>query len=257
MRGDFVIPVSTLLGFLLVLTRLSGIFVFVTLPGQQNGLSMPRAFLCLALTIALAPQWPAIAAKEITTSLLTTWVLAEAALGLTAGLAVSLIAEAFAFGAQILSLQAGYGYASIVDPNTNADSGILLVIAQLIAALLFFAFGLDREVLRALAYSLHTYPPGTFALTQPLADELLKLVGIILNTGLRLSLPIVGIMLLIDISLGVLGRLHSQIQLVQMSFPIKLMLCIGMLGGMLLVARPLYQAAAESSLGFVRRVLVH
>lgn len=252
MRGDFVIPLSTLIGFLLVLTRLSSIFVFVAMPGQQNGFTSPRALLCIALTIALAPAWPAIAADTVTTSLLASWILAEAALGLTIGLAVSFIAEAFLFASQVLSLQAGYGYASIVDPSTQADSGILVVVAQLVCGLLFFAFGLDREVLRTLAHSLGTYPPGTFSLTAPLANELLKLAGNVMNTGLRLALPIVGVMLLIDITLGVLGRLHAQVQLVQMSFPIKLMLCVGVLGGMLLVARPLYSSAAESSLAFVQ-----
>jgi flagellar biosynthetic protein FliR len=255
MRGDLVIPISTLIGFLLVLTRLSSIFVFVPVPGQQTGFTSPRVFFCLALTIALAPQWPVVGADDVSTSLLASWILAEAALGLTIGLAVSFIAEAFAFGSQVLSLQAGYGYASIVDPASQADSGILVVVAQLVSGLLFFAFGLDREVLRALAHSLNTYPPGSFSITHPLAEELLKLAGSILNTGLRLALPIVGVMLLIDITLGVLGRLHAQVQLVQMSFPIKLMLCIGVLGGMLLVARPLYSAAAESSLTFIHSLV--
>jgi flagellar biosynthesis protein FliR len=255
MRGELVFPVSTLLGFLLVLTRLSSIFVFMPMPGQQTGFSTPRALLCLALTIALAPQWPELQVDRINAPLLAAWVLSEAALGLTIGLAVSFISEAFIFGAQVLSLQAGYAYASIVDPNTQADSGILIVVAQLLAGLLFFAFGIDRHALRALAESLATYPPGTFALTRPMAEEVLKLATTVLNTGLRLALPICGVMLLIDIVLAVLGRLHAQIQLVQMSFPIKLLLCIGVLAGMLLVAQPLYSAAASSCLRFVTAIV--
>jgi flagellar biosynthetic protein FliR len=257
MHGDLIIPISTLLGFLLVLTRLSCIFIFVNIPGQQTGYTGPRALFCLALTIALAPQWPSLQASDAQPAILAMWLASEAALGLTVGLAINLIGEAFVFGAQVLSLQAGFGYVSIVDPSTQADSGILVVVAQLLAGLLFFAFGLDREVLRALAASLISYPPGAFSLTRPIADEMLRLVGTILNTGLRLALPIVGIMLLIDIALGVLGRLHSQVQLLQLSFPVKLMMCLSVLGGMLLVARPLYSSAAHASLAFVRALLVH
>jgi flagellar biosynthetic protein FliR len=251
MRGDLVIPVSTLVSFLLVLTRLSGIFVFVPVPGQQNGFSTPRAVLCLALTIALAPQWPSLQVDPLSAPLLACWLLSEAALGLTMGLAVSFISEAFLFGAQVLSLQAGYGYASIIDPATQADSGILIVIAQLLAGLLFFAFGIDRYVLRALAESISTFPPGGFALTRPVADEVLRLMTTVMQTGLRLALPISGVMILIDLTLAVLGRLHAQIQLVQLSFPIKLLLCTGVFAGMLVVTQPLYNAAAGASLKFV------
>ncbi len=122
MHGELVIPISTFLGFLLVLNRLSCIFIFVSIPGQQTGYSGPRALFCLALTIALAPQWPALDASEAQPSLLAMWLASEAALGQTEGLANNLIGEAFAFGAQVLSLQAGFGYISIVDPSTQADS---------------------------------------------------------------------------------------------------------------------------------------
>jgi flagellar biosynthesis protein FliR len=130
-----------------------------------------------------------------------------------------------------------------------------MIVAQLLASLLFFAFGIDRHVLRALAESLTTYPPGAFEITRPIADEVLKLATTVLNTGLRLALPICGLMLLIDLALSVLGRVHAQIQLVQMSFPIKLLLCLGVLGGMLIVAQPLYTAAAGASLSFVAAMM--
>jgi flagellar biosynthetic protein FliR len=142
----------------------------------------------------------------------------------------------------------------VVDPNTQADSGILLIIAQLLSGLLFFACGIDGYVLHALANSLATYPPGSYAITHSIATELIRLGATVLNTGLRLALPIVGLMLLIDLVLAILGRLHSQIQIVQMAFPIKLLLCVAMLGSTLLVARPLYEAAAGVAIQFLRAV---
>jgi flagellar biosynthetic protein FliR len=148
-------------------------------------------------------------------------------------------------------MQAGFGYASIVDPTTQADSGILLVVAQLLSGLLFFACGIEGHVLRALADSLGVYPPGTYSITPSIANELLRLATTILNTGLRLALPITALMLLIDLVLAILGRLHSQIQLVHMSFPIKLMLCIGVLAWILVVVQPLYESAAARAVRFI------
>lgn len=56
-------------------------------------------------------------------------VLAEAFYGLAIGLIVSVAAEAFQFGAQMLSLQAGLSFASTIDPNTEAESTVLATIA--------------------------------------------------------------------------------------------------------------------------------
>ena len=63
-------------------------------------------------------------------------------------------------GAQIISLQAGYSFATTIDPTSGADSGVLLTIAQIAAGLLFFATGLDRQILLIFAQSLTTHPPG-------------------------------------------------------------------------------------------------
>ena len=145
--------------------------------------------------------------------------LSEAALGIGIGLAVAFALEAFVVGAQMMGMQAGYSFASTVDPYTQADSTVLIVIAQTAAALLFFATGLDREVLRIFAHSLVTYPPGTFVLTKK-ATELVLLAGsTMFSTGLRLALPVIAVMLMVDISLSLLGRVNSQLQLHAIAFP--------------------------------------
>src|SRR6202020_822903 len=102
------------------------------------------------------------AAESVTTTRMVAWIAAEAAIGIAIGVAVSIVIESFVVAAQILGLQAGYAYASTIDPNTQADSGILLVFAQLAAGMLFFALGLDREVLRLFAQSLDKVPVGTY-----------------------------------------------------------------------------------------------
>lgn len=71
-------------------------------------------------------------------------------------------------------MQAGYGYASVIDPVTAADSDVLGVLAQTLASLLFFTLNLHRVLIKIFADSLESYPPGTFALTQNLARSVLR-----------------------------------------------------------------------------------
>ena len=70
-------------------------------------------------------------------------------LGIGIGLSVAFATEAFSVGAQVIGLQAGYSFASTVDPQTQADSTVLVVLAQLAAGLLFFSMGMDRDIIRS------------------------------------------------------------------------------------------------------------
>src|SRR5690348_3184758 len=151
MPANLALSTGTLLAFLLVLARVGGALTFVPIPGIKGGPEPVRAALALGFALALFGQWPAVDASHITPAILAGWVVAEAAIGLAIGVSVAVILEAFLLAAQVLGLQAGYAYASTIDPNTEADSGILLILAQLIGGLFFFALGLDREILRLFA----------------------------------------------------------------------------------------------------------
>src|SRR5262249_10527481 len=146
---------ETLHGFLLVLTRVACAFVFAPLPQLRHSSTTARIVLSLAITIALRPVWPTVP-LSLDGTLGQSWLLlerlaAEAGFGIAVGLAVSLVSESFTLSMQILGVQAGYGYASTIDPNSEADSGVLVVLAQLSAWMIFLAFGMERHVLRALA----------------------------------------------------------------------------------------------------------
>ena len=223
MPGELTLSVGTLYGFLLVLARVAGVIAFVPLPGFSGAPAPARAALALAFTLALSSQWPEIDAPQMTAAALVAWALAESAAGLVIGLMVALVLESFILAAQVLGLQAGYAYASTVDPNTQADSGVLLVFAQLIAGLLFFAMGLDREVLRLLAQSLGKIPPGAWVLRPASAEPLIRLGSELFATGVRLALPVVALLVMVDVALALVGRLNAQLQLLSLAFPAKML----------------------------------
>jgi flagellar biosynthetic protein FliR len=254
MHGSVLFSLSTLIAFLLVLARIAGVFVFIPFPGAQSGVPIARVALSVVCTIALFPRWPSIESVP-SMSLLIAWLVAEAVLGLLAGVIFQYIGEALTLGAQLLSLQAGYAYASTIDPATQADSGILLIFAQLASGLLFFTLGLDRLVIHAFALSLETCPPGSFIPTVAMAEHLIALGKGMFVLALRLSLPVIALLLMVDIALGVLGRVSAQLQLISLSFPLKMMLGLLMLAMLLPVFPHIYESHAMKLLTAVREVL--
>jgi flagellar biosynthesis protein FliR len=226
MPANFDLPFGTLYAFLLVLARVTGAFVFVPLPGLTAVPGPARTVLAVGLTLALAARWPSVDASNVSPAQLTGWAVMEASVGVAIGVAVSMILETFSLAAQILGLHAGYGYASTIDPNTQADSGILLVLAQLFAGLLFFATGLDREVLRLFALSLDRIPPGAYHFSVSSAESLIHLGGNLFSIALRLALPVVALLLMVDFALALLGRVNAQLQLLTLAFPAKMLVTL-------------------------------
>lgn len=226
-------------GFLLTLSRVVGVFAFVPIPGTRSGPDAARILCALALTVALFPLWPSLphgltggaaAAPEPSLGQLLTWAAAEAVFGITVGLAVAALLEAFQFAAQIIGLQAGYSYAGTVDPNSEADSSVLLVFAQLFGGCLFFALGLDREVVRALAWNLKTAPAGSFLSSPSIVGSVVRLSSEIFSVGLRLAMPEVALLLLIDLCFAAMGRLQPQIQFISLAFSAKMLAALALLG---------------------------
>jgi flagellar biosynthetic protein FliR len=223
MPDNATLSAGTLYGFLLVLARVGGALVFVPLPGIRGAPEPVRVALALGFTLALYGQWPVVTTDGVTVAVLAGWVLAEGAAGMAIGVAVAIALEAFTLAAQILGLQAGYAYASTIDPNTEADSGILLVFAQLMSGMLFFALGLDREILRIFAQSLEKVPAGAYVFGRATAEPLIRLGAALFSAGMRLALPVVALLVMVDVALALLGRINAQLQLLTLAFPAKML----------------------------------
>jgi flagellar biosynthetic protein FliR len=256
MHGELAIPASTVLAFGLVLIRFIGIFILIPMPAKDAAPGTARIIFALAATLALFPCWPQVDVAEATIGIVLGWVVSEMALGLAIGLMVTFLAEAMTFGAQVLSQQAGYSYASTVDPMTQADSDVLPAATQVVAGLLFFTTGLHRTVIGVLASTLSAYPPGQFQLTRNLATTVVRLSANTFEFGLRLALPIIGLLLMTDLALGLVGRLNSQIQLSTQAFPVKMMLNLLAVTAVFAAAPLLYESFAAQITEALRKYFV-
>jgi flagellar biosynthetic protein FliR len=257
MHAELSINLATVYGFLLVLARVSGTVALVPIPGISAGPDASRIVLALALTVALFPVWPAPAMDGLAVGRLLGWIFAEAAFGLTIGVAVTFLLEGVELAAQIIGLEAGYSFASTVDPNTQADTTTLQLMAQLMAGCLFFALGFDHQVVRVLARSLASIPSGTYLLTGPGVEAITRLGSAIFSTGLQLAMPVLALMLLLDIAFGVLGRLHQQLQVLSLSFSVKMLASISFLASVIAFFPRVFEKVGGATFIALARLLNH
>ena len=222
MGVDSLFSGTALLGFLYTLARISGVFAFLPLAGFRAAPETARIVLAICATVLLYPEWKTPVDATVSVGRIASGVAGEAALGLTIGVALGLALEVFQFAAQTVSLSAGLGYASTVDPTSGADSTVLQSVAQITAGLLFFASGADRLLVRALGESLRLCPPESFTVHRAWGSAMVIFAGSVFGAGLKLAGPVVALLLLADMSLAVLGRAQAQLQLVSLTMPVKL-----------------------------------
>jgi flagellar biosynthetic protein FliR len=238
-------PLSTMYAFLLVLARVAGLVTFLPVSAFRAAADGVRAVFALTITFALFPAWPQLPNALVPMGQLIMWVIAEAGFGLAAGVAVAFLTESFQIAAQVLGLQAGYGYATTIDPTSQADAGVLQVMTMLTTGLLFFSTGVDRVILRALARSFQTFPAGSWSPTAHGIEGILQLGGGMFSLGLRVAMPVVALLLLIDVALALLGRMQQQLQLLSLAFPVKMLAAVVLLAVLAPVVAKTFQASSE------------
>jgi flagellar biosynthetic protein FliR len=249
------LPLSTLYAFLLVLARVGGFITFLPVPGFRAAPDSIKIGLALVITFALFPVWPILPNVEPTLGQLIAWAFGEAGFGLLVGLAVMFLLEAFQIAMQVAATHAGYGFATTIDPTSEADSGVLQTMASLFCGILFFSVGMDHQLIRLLAASFVKFPAGSWAPAAASLDGVVRLGSDMFSIGLRVALPIVALLILIDFSLALLGRVQQQLQLLSLAFPVKMAAALALLAALAPAIPKMFSAAAEHTLAMLWKAL--
>ena len=249
------LPLSTLFAFVLVLARVGGFVSFLPVPGFRAAPDSIKIGLALVLTFALFPVWPSLPNAEPSMGQLTAWAFMEAGFGLLAGLAVSFLLEAFQVAMQVAAVHAGFGFATTIDPTSEADSGVLQTMVALFCGILFFSTGMDHQLIRLLAASFVRFPAGAWTPASVNLDGVIGLGSDMFSVGLRVALPVIALLLLIDFSLALLGRVQQQLQLLSLAFPAKMAAALAVLAALAPVVPRLFSAAAEHTLAMLWKAL--
>ena len=255
MGADSLFGYTTLFGFLFTLARVSGVFAFLPLAAFRAAPEASKIVLSLAMTLMLRSSWKTPMSAEVSIGRVVAGIAGEMAIGLAIGISLTIVFEVFQMAAQAVSLQAGLGYASTVDPTSGADSTVLLTIAQLTAGLLFFVSGADRLLVKALAESLRIAPPESFKLNQASAMAIVHFGATIFSSGLRLAAPMIALLLLADASLAVLGRIQPQLHLISLTMPLKLSATMLILSATIVLQPGFFESLMKTWAGLVEAIL--
>lgn len=209
--------------FGLLLLRCTGLLFMAPIFGQQRVPLTVRILLSLSLSAMLLPVIPMQQAVVPTQTL--GWVLTgllEVLTGAIYGWAATAIFEGIVLAGQFIGLQMGFAQANILNPDSQTQRPLLSEVYFVLAVLVFLSLNGHHLLIRVLQQSFTVVPLGQFLFGPQTLAQLSLLFAQIFGVALMIAAPINGILTLIDIIMGLIARTAPQMNILLLSFSIKI-----------------------------------
>ncbi len=245
---------QTLTAWMIAGTRVSGVIVAAPFFGS---LSIPvriKIGLGLAFTMMLAPLVSP-PATSMPASTLVGVLAGEAVIGFLLGFTLQFVFEAASVAGHMLGIQMGFSLASIINPQSQADSPVLSTFHELIVLLLFIQLQVPHWLLRGLARSFQYLPPGHFALTGTALTVFLHFTASLWVTAVQIAAPVLVATMFTDVALGFLGKASPQLPVLFVGLSVKSMLGLILLGGAIALWPRFFDARFQQAMEMSERVL--
>jgi flagellar biosynthetic protein FliR len=183
-----------------------------------------RLGLALALTLVVAPIAPAMPAVDPLSAPGLAITAQQILIGAAMGFALTMVFQTFVHGAQIIAMQMGLGFASLIDPQNGVQVPVLSQFYAVFVTLLFLSLDGHLVLIEMLVTSFQTVPVGTSGLTTGNLWELLSFASQMFAGAVRVALPAITALLLVNIAFGVMARAAPQLNIFAVGFPLSLVL---------------------------------
>jgi flagellar biosynthetic protein FliR len=180
-------------------------------------------------------------------------VVQQVVVGIAIGLAMQLVFAAVTLAGDMVGLQMGLSFASFVDPQNAEQAPIVGSFLSLVLMLLFLAINGHLALIAAMVDSFTVMPIGPSGWTSLDTMRLVQAGSDLFATGVALSLPVIGALLLVNLTLGMLTRTAPQLNLFAVGFPVTLAVGLVMLLLAMPFAMPALQQALERGLALLLR----
>jgi flagellar biosynthetic protein FliR len=205
----------------------------------QRGVPM-RVRVALAFLIAFCaqatlPPMPVVA-LDSADGFLT--IAQQLVIGISLGFAVRIVFSAVEFAGELIGLQMGLNFAGFFNPMTGGEATATSRFFGVSVSWLFIVINGHLLLIAAVVQSFQAFPvgPEPFAFLRAVQPQVWG--AEVFRLGLWIALPLVGMLLFVNLVLGIISRVAQQMNVFAIGFPITV--AVGLVG--VLLTLPLMQA---------------
>ncbi len=228
--------------FLLVFTRMTGLFILSPVFGRRNVPPYLKIGFCFLVSIIIVDIVPG--ADNILGENLLGFSInigGELLVGLIIGYITTLTFYTLFTAGQIIDAQIGFGIVNVVDPQNDIQVPMVGNFLFILALLLFFIANGHHMLINFLYESYTLLPVGQINIEYNMVFTILKIFIGTFMIAVKLAVPILAALLLTETALGILARTVPHLNIFVVGMPLRII--IGVLT--LYFIMPLFVALME------------
>lgn len=210
--------------FLWPLFRIAGFMMVAPVIGSQLVPARIRLIVAVAVTVVVAPVLPAMPQLEPLSLQALVIVAQQLFIGVLLGFFLQMIFQILILAGQMIAMQMGLGFASMMDPTNGVSVAVLSSFYLMFVTSLFVAFDGHLEMLRVLVESFYSVPVlpglsngGGFILA------IVSQISWIFSSAMLIALPALTSLLISNFAFGIMTRAAPQLNIFALGFPVALM----------------------------------
>ena len=238
---------TTLVALLLCTLRITA-WVMIAPPFATAGIPrVIRVMLSVVLSLAVLST-----AREHTPPAefapLVTSAVEQLVIGSALGFLTRLLFSAVESAGSLIDLFGGFSVAFAYDPLSATNTSIFGKFYGILASTLLFASTAHLVVLQGLLRTFRTMPLNGSIDMSHVGSAAITGLTTMFVAALQIAGPLIAVLFIADLALGILSRISPQLNVFQMSFPVKIMLTLGLVGlGFALLPQVVARIADEAA----------
>ena len=147
----------------------------------------------------------------------------EVAIGLTGGIVLSILFASVALAGEKIAASGGLGFAAHVDPNSGGQTPVVSQFLTLFLLTMFLSANGHLRLIEGLRQSFDIIPMGQPVSLMAMSQFVIDIGGEMFYLGALLMLPVVSILLLVNVTIGVVTRSAPALNFFSFGFPLTMM----------------------------------
>jgi len=216
--------IGTLVGsFLWPLFRISGFFLASPVIGSNFVPVRVRMILALAVSLVVSPTLPELPPVPGLSLSLLLVVLQQILIGVALGFFLQMLFQIFILLGQMIAMQMGLGFASMVDPTNGISVAILSTFYLMFVVFLFVVMDGHLLMIQVIADSFEQIPISATPVQNDFYFRMVSTISWVFSSALLLALPALTALLITNFAFGIMTRAAPQMNIFALGFPIALM----------------------------------
>ena len=210
---------------MLVFARIMGAYFTVSFFSSGSIRTPIRLGLAFFTTAVIYPMVsPLVAAVPSSMIAYALQALAEGIIGVSLGFSISLLFTVFQLAGQFFTVQMGFGASEVFDPMSQISLPLMGQYLYMIFTLVFMMLNGPALVVHALVNSFELVNFQDLLSTSLIASQfgIVSLFSKLFYLALKIALPMIGALLMVTITTGLLAKAAPQMNLLVIGFPISI-----------------------------------